>query len=91
MSLVKLYRLSCEGPALARRLGVHRTGAHVAQTTFFYESAAKARRMALKDGWTRVTKRLPILVSHTSAGSTDVKFDLCPGCSVVLGPTKLNK
>ena len=91
MSLVKSYRLSCEGPELARRLGAPFLNAHVTKTVVAYDSAAKARRMAAKSGWTRVTKQLPILVSHPSAGSVDVKFDLCPVCSVSLAMTELNR
>jgi hypothetical protein len=85
MALIKTYSLGCDGPSLARRLGVNFTGAHVPQTPFPYAEAAKARRLAIKSGWTRVVKSFPIIVSDTSAGSTDIAFDLCPGCSNSFG------
>lgn len=83
MSLVKIYRLGCEGPHLADRLNRRIPLYDHLSFSALSESAAKARRTAVKAGWTRVTKTLP-LTRDPNGPTSDIKFDLCPSCSVQL-------
>ena len=88
MSLHKTYRVQCEGVSLAARLGLLKSGPGV----LFHghvdfgppsDETAKARRLAIKDGWTRVTKTLPL--ANIPSMTTDIKFDLCPSCTKTVG------
>lgn len=87
MSLEKIYRLRCEGPSLARRLGLA-VGAQqfvkvqcYGRTLTDADSSVKARREALKAGWSRRRENFPVLPDHPDAGSSLVSFDLCPSCT----------
>lgn len=90
MSLVKSYTIACQGPSLAARRGVLKSGPgvlfhdHTPVRLAASDTAAKARREALKGGWSRAKVNLPILESHPDAGSTVVAFDLCPSCTETL-------
>lgn len=86
MSLGKVYFVQCDGVGLASRLGMTASGPGV----LFHNhelnspvagSAAKARRTAIKAGWGRITKTLPI---GSGLPETDYKFDLCPSCKALL-------
>lgn len=82
MSLIKSYRVHCEGRNLARRLDTPFVwSGHITNAPVAFDTAAKARREAIKAGWSRVRVNLPILPSHPDAGSTLIAFDLCPGCA----------
>lgn len=81
MSLVKIYRLGCEGPHLAARLQRHVSYNDHVPFSALSESSAKARRTATRKGWTRVTKTFPIFADQPNGPATDIKFDLCPSCS----------
>ena len=90
MSLEKIYRLRCEGPTLARRLGLA-VGAQqfvkvqcYGRTRTDADSSAKARRTAKTAGWERRRENFPVLPDHPDAGSTTVPFDLCPSCSDIV-------
>lgn len=90
MSLHKTYRVQCEGINLASRLGMTASGpgvlfhGHVALGPDSDESPAKARRLAIKAGWTRVMKTLPV-TGRPDGPTTDIRFDLCPSCSKTVG------
>ena len=89
MSLHKTYRVQCEGPSLAARLGLLKNGPGVllhghADFGPPSDETAKARRLAIKAGWTRIQKTLPI-TDHPNGPTTDIRFDLCPTCSKTIG------
>lgn len=85
MSLNKMYRVQCEGPSLAARLGLLKSGPgvlfheHVAYGPIA-ESSTKARRSAIKGGWARVRKTLPIGF-RPDGPTSEIAFDLCPSCA----------
>lgn len=88
MSLYKTYRVQCEGISLASRLGMTASGPGV---LFHHhetygpgaDTAAKARRYAIRGGWGRVAKTLA-LYSAPNAPTDTLKFDLCPSCLALL-------
>jgi hypothetical protein len=83
MSLIKLYGVGCEGPTLALRLGTAPLLAgHTSSSVIGFDSPARARRAAKRAGWTRVRREIPL---GNGAGTTMIAFDLCPGCTAVLG------
>jgi hypothetical protein len=92
MSLVKTYAVACEGVVLADRLrnlgrldNVHMSFHDHQPFSGYATSSQRARRLALKNGWSRVTRSLPIFPNKPTAGSTDIKFDLCPSCTEQIG------
>jgi hypothetical protein len=87
MSLIKIYRVACEGRPLAARLGTPTAGlakGHEPFSPTVEPSAAKARRSAIKAGWTRIHREMPI--GRDANGPTSViAYDLCPSCSKLVG------
>lgn len=85
MSLNKMYRVQCEGPSLATRLGLLKSGPgvlfheHVAYGPIM-ESSTKARRLAIKNGWKRIRKDMP-LTRDPDGPTSEIAFDLCPSCA----------
>lgn len=90
MSLVKLYRLHCEGPTLARRKGrpdgavQHLKIVCKGQTRELSETAKGARQTARRLGWTRRKVWLPLLPQDPSVGNSEIAFDLCPNCTELI-------
>ena len=90
MALVYLYRLSCEGVYLAQRLGRPAPAVEFLRVKCkgrqrgIYETARHARRDAKREGWTRRAVELPINITATSAGTTVIRFDLCPNCTELI-------
>jgi hypothetical protein len=88
MSLLKTYRLGCDSSRLAALrgipLGVSAQLVCRAGCSPTAGSAAKARRLAKKDGWIRHSESFPIIPRTPSAGSSELKFDLCPNCAAAL-------
>lgn len=84
MSLVRIYRLGCEGPYLARLLAAPFSYAGHEPFSGMEQSSEKARRAAIRAGWSRITKRRPIFADQPDGPATDIKFDLCPSCSAQL-------
>lgn len=90
MSLVKLYRLDCEGPYLARRKGrpegavQHLKVVCKGRTRDLHDTAPAARRHARQLGWTRRQVFLPINPDNLTIGTTQIAFDLCPNCTELI-------
>jgi hypothetical protein len=81
MSLHKTYRSQCDGLQLAARLNVVSAVGHINLAPWSStESSTKARRLAIASGWGRIAKTFPIFADKPDAGSTTIKYDLCPAC-----------
>lgn len=87
MSLIKIYRIACEGAPLAARLDRSIPDMYREHDPFsptLEGTAARARRTAIKAGWTRVKREVPI--GRDPNGPTSViAYDLCPSCSKLVG------
>lgn len=92
MSLMKSYRLSCEGTDLHIRRELNATGEYetgkparrrlrdaCAFATREAGSSKEARSVAVKAGWVRHSETMPIYRGATD--TTVVKYDLCPNCA----------
>lgn len=95
MSLVKTYAVGCEGPYLTDRLrqldrlsGVNVTYREHQPFSNFATASAKARRSAIANGWSRTSVSLPIINSRPDGEYTEIKFDLCPSCTLMLKDVK---
>lgn len=76
----KTYRSQCDGLQLAARLNVVSAVGHVNLAPPSTESSTKARRLAIVSGWGRVARTFLIFADRPDAGSTTIKYDLCPAC-----------
>lgn len=85
MALERLYRISCEGRALARRKNVdereqRRIAGHCAVVVNRTSDTSKdARTTARRLGWTRRTVWFPFAFDPKQG--SEQKFDLCPSCT----------
>jgi hypothetical protein len=90
MSLVKLYRLHCEGPTLTLRKGRPEGTVQYLKVTCkgrtheLSETAKGARQSARRLGWTRRKVWMPLLPQDPNAGSSEIAFDLCPNCTELI-------
>ncbi len=87
MSLHRTYRVECNGPQLAARLA--RMGRTVVPVKYDdhqqfgpgAEESQTARRYALKQGWARQQRAMPIFANEPDGQTTTIAFDLCPACA----------
>jgi hypothetical protein len=56
---------------------------HEAFSPMLEPSAAKGRRAAIKAGWSRVCREVPILQHEPNGPTSVIAYDLCPSCSEI--------
>lgn len=87
MSLYRTYRVECNGPELAARLA--RMGRAVPPMRYAdheqygpgAEESQTARRYALKQGWVRQQRAMPLFANEPDGQTTTIAYDLCPSCA----------
>lgn len=87
MSLHRTYRVECDGPALVARLATLRKLVRPVRYDDHQlvgpgaEDSQRARRYAVKQGWTRQQRDMPIFANEPDGQTTKIAYDLCPSCT----------